>query len=231
MGLFYSVVLVISSSSLIVSCGFISFFWFADDSNTTWKLLASEDWITKALAVSSLFLRTSISLQASIATAMLASLALESSQVLLSHLASVSTMRNSNSGPYNLAWLFISPVSFRSRGWERSATHHSHRYIGLGYFLEPAHFDCVTVSCEFRLSVRVCALSSSSFYIFSYADELPGFPNYHLSRQVYSTASHGSSSLHLQMQSGCGDLRYLPLLQRRFIHHHPALDSKTPAVN
>jgi hypothetical protein len=72
-------------------------------------LLASKDWMTKSVAISSLALRTSITLQAGIATSMLAGLALERSSALFPQLALVSTIRNSNSGPYNLAWLLWSP--------------------------------------------------------------------------------------------------------------------------
>ena len=47
--------------------------------------------MTRTVALSSLVLRTSISMQASTATSMLAGLALENTQVLLLHFASVST--------------------------------------------------------------------------------------------------------------------------------------------
>jgi hypothetical protein len=49
--------------------------------------------------------RTSITLQAGVATSMLSGLAIERSEILLPWLATVSMMRSSNSGPIILAWL------------------------------------------------------------------------------------------------------------------------------
>ncbi|CZR57699.1 uncharacterized protein PAC_07588 [Phialocephala subalpina] len=109
-----------STLGIIASIGFLSFLWFGTDKNTTWRLIASEDWITKAVAMSSLVLRTSISSQAVIATSMLAGLALEKIGTLLPHLASISTIRNSNSGPLTLAWFLSSAPAIKIHDLRRS---------------------------------------------------------------------------------------------------------------
>ena len=63
--------------------------------------------MTQIVALSSLVLRTSMSMQASTATSMLTGLALENTQILLLHFVSVSTMRKTNAGPYMLSWLIF----------------------------------------------------------------------------------------------------------------------------
>ncbi len=99
---------LISATALILGAvGFLWFLWKANHSNKTWHRIAVRNWITRAVALSSVVLRTSISLQASTATSMLAGLALENTQILILHLASVSAMRNANAGPYMLAWLML----------------------------------------------------------------------------------------------------------------------------
>lgn len=110
------VLLVASTVGIVTSIGFLSFLWFGTDKNTTWRLLASEDWITKAVAISSLVLRTSISAQAVVATSMLAGLSLEKIGILLPHLASISTIRSSNSGPLTLAWFLSSAPTIKNNG-------------------------------------------------------------------------------------------------------------------
>ncbi|KAI9806542.1 MAG: Mitochondrial outer membrane protein iml2 [Piccolia ochrophora] len=60
--------------------------------------------MTTAVTLSSLILRTAITLQTALTTSMLASLALERVQVRRKDLASVSIARESNGGPYMLSW-------------------------------------------------------------------------------------------------------------------------------
>ena len=91
--------ILISTTTLILSAlGFLWFLWEADHNNKTWHRIAAKSWMTRTVALTSLVLRTSMSMQASVATSMLAGLALENTQILLLHFASVSTMRNTNAG-------------------------------------------------------------------------------------------------------------------------------------
>lgn len=112
-------VLVTATTLILSALGFLWFLWMADHSNRAWHRIAAKSWITRTVALSSLVLRTSMSMQASTATSMLAGLALEHTQVLLLHLASVSTMRNANAGPYMLAWLVLKAFLKDPCRWHR----------------------------------------------------------------------------------------------------------------
>jgi hypothetical protein len=105
LGSYGIIILGISIIGLLASTGFISFLWCTGDGNYIWRLLASNEGMTRAVAISSVVFRTSITLQAGVATSMLAGLAIERREVLLPRLATVSMMRSSNSGSIVLAWL------------------------------------------------------------------------------------------------------------------------------
>jgi hypothetical protein len=105
LGSYGIIILGISILGLLASASFISFLWCAGDNNYIWRLLALNEGMTKAVAISSMVFRTSIALQAGVATSMLSGLAIERSEILLPRLATVSMMRSSNSGPIILAWL------------------------------------------------------------------------------------------------------------------------------
>lgn len=113
-------VLMSATALILGAVGFLWFLWKADPSNKTWHRIAVRNWITRAVALSSVVLRTSISLQASTATSMLAGLALENTQILILHLASVSAMRNANAGPYMLAWLMLKAFVNDPSRWHRA---------------------------------------------------------------------------------------------------------------
>ena len=113
--------ILISTTILILSAlGFLWFLWEADHDNKTWHRIAAKSWMTRTVALSSLVLRTSMSMQASTATSMLAGLALENTQILLLHFASVSTMRNANAGPYMLSWLILKAFLKDPSRWRRA---------------------------------------------------------------------------------------------------------------
>ena len=100
--------ILISTTTLRLSAlGILWFLWEADHDNKTWHRIATKDWMTRTVALTSLVLSTSMSMQASAATSMLARLALENTQILLLHSASVSMMRNTNAGPYMLRCLIF----------------------------------------------------------------------------------------------------------------------------
>ena len=116
-----AITVLISATTLILSAlGFLWFLWKADYNNKTWHRIAAKSWITRTVALSSLVMRTSMSMQASTATSMLAGLALENTQILLLHLASVSTMRSANAGPYILAWLILKAFLKDPSRWHRA---------------------------------------------------------------------------------------------------------------
>jgi hypothetical protein len=87
--------------------GFLVFLWFGDQSNDTWRNTMVNGWATRAVAITALLLRTAAYVQATIATAILASLVLESrSGIDLYGLARLSLARSGASSP----WTFVSWV-------------------------------------------------------------------------------------------------------------------------
>jgi hypothetical protein len=120
LGVLASCILSIGLACLLISLGFLWFLWLADDGNSTWRDIAVRNWVTRAIALSSTVIRQAIAFQASVATAMLAALALERVFVRLSHLASVSTTRNANGGPYMLSWWLWKSFVAHPQRWRTS---------------------------------------------------------------------------------------------------------------
>lgn len=102
LGLLATCILNIGLTFLLASVGFLWFLWLADSGNRLWRAIAARNWVTRAITLSSLAVRQSVSFQSSVATAMIASLVLEHAVILLLNLASVSVTRNANAGPYML---------------------------------------------------------------------------------------------------------------------------------
>ena len=109
-------VLTISTVSILASMGFISFLWFADDGNLIWRDLATNNNMNKVVVLASMIITISFMSQAVTATSMLASLAVEVTGTPLPHLAPVSALRGSNSGPQSLAYYLLRPSVLRRGG-------------------------------------------------------------------------------------------------------------------
>jgi hypothetical protein len=111
-----------TSTVILGVCGFLSFLWFGNETNATWKSIMVHNWATRSASVSALLLRTAVDFQAAIVSAMLVALLLESSSgVHPYHLAHFSPMRSGNSGPWSLAhhiWLELwrSAVAYKRYG-------------------------------------------------------------------------------------------------------------------
>lgn len=88
--------------ALLGSTAFITFVWHANVSNPIWYSVAQADWVTRAVTITAVVLRTAVSFQAALATSMLASYALETSGVRLSQIPEVSFARVSSGGPLGL---------------------------------------------------------------------------------------------------------------------------------
>lgn len=98
-------VLATGTASIIALLGAItsiSLLWFLDESNATWAYIVQENLLTRSVTLLAQTLRTAISIQAGIATSMLASLAIESSGVDVLPAIDISSARASNSGPLSL---------------------------------------------------------------------------------------------------------------------------------
>ena len=110
-GVLATTVLVVGTIIALATLAFLTFLWFASTNNTTWHRIASRNWMTRAVSLTALFLRTAISAQASVLTSMLAGVALEGRQVLAIQVASISSMRNANGGPFWLTYQSLQAVS------------------------------------------------------------------------------------------------------------------------
>ncbi|KAN0099798.1 hypothetical protein V8E51_013573 [Hyaloscypha variabilis] len=107
LGALTAAILIAGTICILAATGFLWFLWLADYRNSTWHHIVYANWFTRCVSLSGLVIRTAVSLQASAATSMLASLALEQTGVLLLHFASVSLTRHANGGPYMLAWWLL----------------------------------------------------------------------------------------------------------------------------
>ena len=94
--------LVFGSLAILASFSLISFLWFSDSNNETWRRIMINGWATRSVTLASLVIRASVTTQTFVCTAMLAALALRWHQVPLPHAASVSLLRYSNAGPSSL---------------------------------------------------------------------------------------------------------------------------------
>jgi len=104
-------ILVGASTVSFGAIGFLAFLWTgaycARNSlplPETWYTLLDRRWVLRAITLTTLALRTTTSLDAGIATSMLAALLLERQGVQLSRLANVSILRSTDSPPHTLAW-------------------------------------------------------------------------------------------------------------------------------
>jgi hypothetical protein len=104
LGYLPSSLLILSAISSVAFIAYISFLWFANDSDDVWKTIAIAGWTTRTIAIAAVVLRTSATVQAGIASSMLASILLEDTGIYLPKLAVVSIMRAASPAPYTLLW-------------------------------------------------------------------------------------------------------------------------------
>jgi hypothetical protein len=119
LGLLTLAILVLGTITILAALGFLSFLWFSNARNRDWRIIATKNWMTRAVSLTALAIRTAVSLQAIAATSMLAGLTLEKGSVLMTELAAVSTMRNTNSGPLRLAWVTSKALLKTNRPWRQ----------------------------------------------------------------------------------------------------------------
>jgi hypothetical protein len=94
------------ASTLFIAgiCSLVAFLWFADSRSSVWHDIMANGWATRAVALSTLILRTAVDVQAAIASAILASLLIEAESGLhLFQLATISPMRSGTTSPWTLA--------------------------------------------------------------------------------------------------------------------------------
>lgn len=101
---------------IFASVGFLSFFWIdskaatenAKPPSSLWTTIVLRGWATRAVTISSIFIRIAIGLQNGLMTAMLASIIIEKRGVRLHQLPALSIMRSVSSGAHNLLGPLVS---------------------------------------------------------------------------------------------------------------------------
>jgi len=111
-GLWATVVLSVGPVLILAAMGVLSFLWFGDKNNQTWTSIVQRNWATTAVAICSEVIKMAISFQLAVMAAMLASLALERSEVLLPSLAELSMMRATSSAGTTVIMLWHYLVGF-----------------------------------------------------------------------------------------------------------------------
>lgn len=102
--------LIAGSVLLCAAVGTLMFIWFGNPSISAWKEITARNWLSKAVSICIGVIQQAMLFQLGVATAMIASLALESSNVAVGDVASVSTMRATaaGTGAFVMAWQYIS---------------------------------------------------------------------------------------------------------------------------
>ncbi|KAI0449663.1 hypothetical protein F5B21DRAFT_34790 [Xylaria acuta] len=116
LGAFIVITNILALIGLFVAIGFVSWLWFGDEGDAQRRRLILDGYLEIAVTLSSIFIRTAVTTQATTVVAMLAALALESSGcggVRLRDAPAMSIARYSNSGPLSALLLFWSALKHR----------------------------------------------------------------------------------------------------------------------
>lgn len=116
LGTFAIVGLIAGSVLLCAAIGILAFLWFGSPAIPAWKEITARNWLSKAISIFIGVIQQVMMLQLGIVTATLASLALESRDVVIGDVASVSTMRATatSTGAFVMAWQYLSGGSHRN---------------------------------------------------------------------------------------------------------------------
>ncbi|KUJ13429.1 uncharacterized protein LY89DRAFT_754172 [Mollisia scopiformis] len=96
------IILALTPPVILGTLGFIAFLWFGNHDNQTWRRFMVHSWVTRAVSIAALIIRLATSLQAGIAVAMLAALALEHYGVPLIDAVALAVMRSGETTPQTL---------------------------------------------------------------------------------------------------------------------------------
>ncbi|KAF2670605.1 hypothetical protein BT63DRAFT_454792 [Microthyrium microscopicum] len=88
-------VLVLGDIVILLCLGLLSFLWFSNATDTTWRGIVVRDWMTQAITIISEGLKLAIGFQIGTCSAMLAALTLERFEVELENAATVALIRAS----------------------------------------------------------------------------------------------------------------------------------------
>jgi hypothetical protein len=110
--------LIIATSFVVLaaSLAFLSWLWFVDRENESWRYLMFSGRATQSITLTSVLIRWAIGSLAAITTSMAASIAVEGHGIPKTALAEVSIARFTNSGPYSFKKLLLGTAL---KGWIR----------------------------------------------------------------------------------------------------------------
>lgn len=116
LGTFAKVGLIAGFGLLCAAVGTLAFMWFSSPAITAWKEITARNWLPKAISICTGVVQQVLMLQLGTVTATLVSLALESKDVVIGDVASVSAMRATapSTGAFVMAWQYLSGGSYRS---------------------------------------------------------------------------------------------------------------------
>ncbi|KAI0182859.1 hypothetical protein EV127DRAFT_414731 [Xylaria flabelliformis] len=115
----YGLLVIIGGAIAVVAgLAFIIFLWTgrgsspgAVDASLAWRAITLGGWTVQATTLAALLIRAAVAAQATVCTAMLASLFLERRSVPKSDVAQLSVLRAINDGPLKLMWLVLRSLS------------------------------------------------------------------------------------------------------------------------
>lgn len=86
--------------------GYLTFLWFGEGYGRSWSRIVLANWATTSIAMCSVIVRTTVTIQVAFTTSILA-LALLSRGTSISQIPRISGLRYSNSGPLELLYLLV----------------------------------------------------------------------------------------------------------------------------
>lgn len=175
LGTFALVGLIAGSVLLCAAIGTLAFIWFGSPAIQAWKEITARNWLSKAVSICIGVIQQVMMLQLGIVTATLASLALESRDVRIGDVASVSTMRASatSTGAFVMAWQYLSGGSYRG------ARHSSNIFL----ILSAAILWCLS---QFLLLIILTDVSLRSTAGLASSSSLPYSLHYNVTGPIHS---------------------------------------------
>ncbi|KAI5839040.1 hypothetical protein DFP73DRAFT_245092 [Morchella snyderi] len=119
MGYWQLSILILGSVAILFAVAVLIYLWASvrresAEGSTVWEMIVFSGWILRVITLTSIIIRTSMMMQATVFCMVLASITLQRGGVLMQNAAAVSIYRFTNSGPHNM----IIPLFFAQRGWK-----------------------------------------------------------------------------------------------------------------
>jgi hypothetical protein len=100
---FYTLAGLVGGTVFLLGCvAFLAVLWLGDETNKLWRLVVLSGWVTRSITIAAFAIRLVASVQAGIATSMMAAIMLRSSQTRLTSAPAVGMAQFANTGPLSL---------------------------------------------------------------------------------------------------------------------------------